>query len=155
MTEALPRASLVLLLDDGKVLLAGKKRGFGKGKIVGIGGRQEASETILETAIREMQEEVGVTPLEPKEVARLEFLFPQKPSWSMVVHVFTATAWRGEPSESDEVAPQWFALDALPFDEMWDDARTWLPEVLAGKVLGASFIYGETLKVCQKTTTFR
>ena len=70
-----------------------------------------------------MQEEVNVTPLEPKEVARLGFHFPHKPSWSMKVYVFTATTWQGKPSESDEVAPQWFAKDAIPFEKMWDDAH--------------------------------
>lgn len=132
-------------------MLARKKRGFGNGKITGIGGRQEAGETVLETAIREMQEETGVTPLEAKEVARLEFLFPYQPTWSMRVHVFTATRWRGDPTESDEVAPQWFPVEALPFEQMWDDGRYWLPDVLAGRRLTALFVYdaGERVQHCE------
>ena len=144
---------MLLLLKENQVLLARKKRGFGKGKIVGVGGRQEPGETMLETAIRETQEEIGVTPTGPNEVARLEFRFPHKPSWSMRVYVFTTTAWQGEPRELDEVAPQWFAVDAIPYTEMWDDARYWLPELLAGKTLSASFVYDEALNVCQNAIT--
>ena len=25
------------------------------------------------------------------------------------------------------MSPQWFALDGIPYAEMWDDARSWLP----------------------------
>ena len=57
----------------------------------------------------------------------------------------SAASWRGEPSGSDELDPEWFALDAVPFDEMWDDARRWLPGVLAGGRVRRTFVFGEDL----------
>jgi 8-oxo-dGTP diphosphatase len=52
-------------------------------------------------------------------------------------------AWRGQPTASEEIAPEWQPVDALPFERMWDDARLWLPMVLAGQRVAASFVYGE------------
>jgi 8-oxo-dGTP diphosphatase len=57
------------------------------------------------------------------------------------VNVFSAAAWTGEPMESAEIAPQWFPLTALPYHRMWDDARLWLPRILAGERLRATFTY--------------
>ena len=47
----------------------------------------------------------------------------------------------GEPAESDEVIPRWFASDALPFDGMWDDARYWMPLVLDGHRVTADITF--------------
>jgi hypothetical protein len=39
--------------------------------------------------------------------------------------------------------PKWYATDTLPFDEMWVDDRHWLPKVLSGERLSASFTFTE------------
>jgi 8-oxo-dGTP diphosphatase len=57
------RANLCFILRHGRVLLIRKKRGLGAGKINGPGGKIEAGESALASAIRETQEEVGVTPV--------------------------------------------------------------------------------------------
>ncbi|UCH25788.1 MAG: 8-oxo-dGTP diphosphatase [Trueperaceae bacterium] len=143
-----PSRSLLFLLRDGQVLLARKKTGFGRGKIVGIGGTAEDGEDIVQTAIRETVEETGVLPLDPKRVGSLSFFFPTRDtSWNMRAWVFTALKWKGQPVESDEVEPIWFDLDRIPFDEMWSDARFWLPQVLSGKSLEGHFIFDDTLAV--------
>ena len=58
----LRQASLCLLLREGEILLARKKRGFGVGKWNGAGGKPEPGEPIERTAIRETEEELGVHP---------------------------------------------------------------------------------------------
>jgi 8-oxo-dGTP pyrophosphatase MutT (NUDIX family) len=55
------RLTLLLLRSNGRILLGRKKRGFGAGKANGFGGKVEVGETIKEAAVREMQEESGVT----------------------------------------------------------------------------------------------
>jgi 8-oxo-dGTP diphosphatase len=60
----------------------------------------------------------------------------------MDVDIFTTTDWTGEPAESEEIRPQWFPVAVLPFGQMWDDAPRWLPRVLAGERLRATFTYG-------------
>lgn len=135
--------TLLFVLDEenGKVLLAMKKVRFGAGKWNGVGGRVMEGETIERAAMREAQEEVGVTVSEKdlEKRAVIQFSFENKPEWSRVVHVFVASRWAGEPAETEEMAPRWFALDEIPFESMWVDDRFWLPRVLKGEKLDAAF----------------
>jgi hypothetical protein len=74
-------------------------------------------------------------------IGALTFLFPARPDWDELVHVFVVHAWQEEPVESDEMRPAWFAFDEIPFDQMWDDNRYWLPQVLAGQRLSGRFVF--------------
>jgi 8-oxo-dGTP diphosphatase len=126
-----------------QVLLGHKKTGLGTGKIVGLGGHVEPRESPAEAAAREVKEEAGlhVAPEALFEAAHVTFLFPVCPRWDMVASIFTSAAWSGEATETAEIAPEWFPVTGLPLDRMWDDARYWLPRVLAGERLGATFSY--------------
>jgi len=131
------RANLCFIVRDGRVLLIRKKRGLGAGKINGPGGKIDPGETPLESAIRETQEEIGVTPLEVEERGMLHFQFAD--GYRLHCTVFLANDLRGEPVETSEAVPMWVALDAIPFEEMWEDDRYWLPELLAGGCFSAWF----------------
>ena len=131
-------------MKDGRVLLIRKKRGLGAGKVNGPGGKIEPGETALESAIREVQEEIGVTPLAIEERGMLHFQFAD--GYSLECAVFIANDLDGEPVETVEAAPFWVPVDAIPFDEMWADDRHWLPEVLAGKSFRGRFEFdGDTM----------
>jgi hypothetical protein len=41
------------------------------------------------------------------------------------------------------MAPQWFSIDAVPYDTMWPDDIYWLPKVLDGKLVRGEFIFDE------------
>ncbi len=135
-----------------QMLLGVKLRGFGQGKVVGFGGKIEEGETVAETAVRELYEEAGlrVAPDQLEEVAQLTFLFPARPDWDHLVHVSLARGWTGEPFGSAEITAEWYDLDALPYDRMWDDDRYWLPRVLAGERLQATFIYADDCQTVRK-----
>ena len=126
-----------------EVLLGLKKAGFGMDKYNGFGGKVEDGETIAQAAVRELKEETGVQVrlVDLQRVGHLTFLFPEKPDWDQVVHVFLARAWEGEPAESVEMVPTWFAVDDIPYERMWDDDAYWLPRVLAGERVRATFTY--------------
>ena len=126
-----------------QVLLGFKKTGFGAGKYSGIGGKVEPGESITVAALRELDEETGVKAAEHdlQLVGQLTFLFPNRPAWSQVVHVFLAARWEGEPIESDEMRPAWFSVDQLPFGQMWQDAHHWLPGILKGEFTRMRFVF--------------
>jgi 8-oxo-dGTP diphosphatase len=64
------RATLLFIRRDGLVLLIRKKRGLGAGKINGPGGRIDGEETPLQCAIREVEEELHVTPFDSIHLAK-------------------------------------------------------------------------------------
>lgn len=128
-----------------QVLLALKKRGFGVGKITGVGGKLEAGEDAAHSAVREMAEEisirVAVTDLRARGV--IDFFFPFKPAWNMRSTLFVVEKWQGTPCESDEVAPTFYPFDQIPFEQMWADGRYWLPPILQNKSIQARFVFGD------------
>lgn len=120
--------------DGPEVLLGMKRTGFGKGKIVGIGGHVEPGESDSEAVIREVFEETGVA-VHVEDLADagvVHFVFPARPEWDMKTRLYTARTWKGEPAPSDEILPEWFPVDTLPVERMWQDADHWLPVVLEG-----------------------
>ncbi len=133
------RATLLFVIRDGHILLIRKKRGLGAGKINGPGGRLDPGETPRQAAIREVQEELRVTPLLVQEVGELRFQFVD--GFSIHGTVFRAADCRGEPQETEEAIPLWTPLDAIPFDEMWDDDRFWLPLMLQGLYVVGRFVF--------------
>lgn len=150
LREPLRQRTLCFLIWDRRVLLGKKKRGFGQGYWLGIGGKVEESENLEQAAIREVEEEIGVTPNNINRVATLNFYFPNVENsihWNQQVCVFTANSWQGEIHESDEIFPQWFDIDKVPLDLMWDDASYWLPNILQGQKLIGDFLFSDTIKV--------
>lgn len=144
LNKPLRQVTLCFLIRDNEVLLAMKKRGFGKGKWNGTGGKPNDRETLEETAIRETVEEIAVTPKSLQQVATLNFYFPAEPednNWNQEVYVYLAKEWDGEPSETEEMAPKWFKIEEIPYDEMWSDDRYWLPKVLNGSFIKADFAF--------------
>ena len=131
---ALPlrQATLLFLMKDDQLLLAMKKRGFGEGKWNGVGGKVEAGEDVVSAMSREALEEIGCSPVDAQEVARLRFYFPEAPRgkvWDQEVIVFIASAWEGAPKST------------ITYKEMWSDDELWLPHVLNGKVVTADFMF--------------
>ena len=126
-----------------EVLLGMKKTGFGAGKWVGLGGHIEDGEKPEMAAVREVMEEssLAVSADSLQHMASIEFRFPTRPSWDQTAQVYVTWDYDGEPAESDEVSPRWFGEDELPFDLMWDDARYWLPRVLAGQVVAETISF--------------
>ena len=137
--------TLVLLKQNNKILLGLKKRGFGKGRLNGAGGKLEKGETIEECAIRETQEEIGVKVTKMEHVADIVFqdLYYRGVPERNMMHVFMATKWEGEPIESDEIKPEWFDIEKMPYDKMWIDDEKWMPQVLRGHKLEAWFHFNE------------
>lgn len=123
-------ATLVFAQVAGRVLLIRKKRGLGAGKINGPGGKVEPGEAPEACAMREVQEELHVLPVGLEPVGEHRFQFVD--GYAIYVTVYLARGIAGEPRETDEATPLWFTPDEIPYDEMWEDDRLWLPHVLEG-----------------------
>ncbi len=132
-------ATLLFVVRDGEVLLIRKKRGLGAGKINGPGGRIDPGETPDQCAVREVQEELLITPSGLEHRGQLLFQFVD--GYSIHVHVFSATDCDGEPRETDEAIPLWTDLGHIPYEEMWADDVIWLPLMLAGTPFLGRFIF--------------
>jgi 8-oxo-dGTP diphosphatase len=144
------RAVLVYVIDRklNRVLLIHKKRGLGKGKVNAPGGRIEPGETAAETAVRECQEEVAITPLNAEKRMELHFQFTS--GYALYGEAFFAGAWEGEMRESDEAVPFWCPLEKLPWENMWEDDRRWLPAALAGEKQRGYYIFDEDRMLSEK-----
>jgi 8-oxo-dGTP diphosphatase len=138
--EALPEATLCHVVDGDRTLLIRKRRGVGRGQLVGPGGKLEGEETPRECVVREVEEELGIRVCDPEPAGAFAYWAD---GWSAVVHVFRATTYDGTPSETDEAVPVWVPIDDLPFEEMWATDREWLPAVLGGERFCGTFVYHE------------
>ncbi|KAF9169189.1 Nudix (Nucleoside diphosphate linked moiety X)-type motif 1 [Mortierella sp. AD011] len=125
---------MVMDKDQQKILLGYKKRGFGAHLWNGFGGKVEPGETPKEGALRELEEEAGIT-VKPEKLYKagiLLFLFENDPV-GLETHVYKAFEHEGQIRECDEMRPQWFNFADIPFDQMWEDDRVWLPKLLQGQ----------------------
>jgi 8-oxo-dGTP diphosphatase len=135
------RATLLFIREPGRILLIHKKTGLGKGKINGPGGRIEPGESDRDGAVREVQEELCVTPTGVREAGQLWFQFVD--GYSLHGVVFTADGYTGELCETREAAPLWTPLDRIPYDRMWADDALWFPLMLAGRGFRGFFVFDD------------
>lgn len=135
------RANLLFVQEGDRVLLIRKKTGLGSGKINGPGGKLDPGETAREAAVREIREELHlrVRPEACEEMGVLRFQFVD----GLALHcvVFRTHEYEGVPTETEEAAPIWFSLDAIPFEEMWEDDRYWLRPMLDGRKFRGDFVF--------------
>ena len=131
--------TLCLVCTQTHVLLAMKKRGFGAGRFNGFGGKVEPGETVEVAAAREMMEEGNIEPVSMQKVGLLTFTFLESTN-ELEVHVFKVIDFTGDPTESEEMKPQWFAWSDIPNKQMWVDDEYWLPFVQAGQCFTGAFL---------------
>lgn len=134
--------TLCIVHDKTRVLLGMKKRGFGMGKWNGFGGKVNANETILEATKRELKEEADIDANDLIEMGIIEFEFKRNPE-ILEVHIFKGLNYTGKPKEGEEMKPEWFKIDEIPFDKMWPDDKYWFPMLLDNKRFEGRFVFGE------------
>lgn len=132
------------IVQNGKVLLGYKKRGFGKHKYNGFGGKVEDGETSREAALRELEEEAGIAA--PLEYAGTLLFLSEGADVAFHIDIYRAEEYTGIIAETDEMRPEWFALPStnpqspeaespsIPFAQMWDTDVHWMP-LLFSKII--------------------
>ena len=143
--------TLCLLKKGNNILLAMKKRGFGKGKYNGVGGKLEQGETPEQAMERETQEEIAVIPTKYEKVGFIEFdEYYKGEKTKIAFHLYIANEWIGEPTETEEMKPEWFDIKNIPYDKMFPDDSYWLPLILKGKKIKAYFDFDENWHLLSK-----
>ncbi|EFL4509359.1 8-oxo-dGTP diphosphatase MutT [Escherichia fergusonii] len=74
------------------------------------GGKIEAGETPDQAVIRELQEEVGITPERFSLFEKLEYQFPDR---HITLWFWLVESWEGEPWGKEGQPGQWITLDNL------------------------------------------
>ncbi|MCF7838717.1 MAG: NUDIX domain-containing protein, partial [Candidatus Marinimicrobia bacterium] len=114
-------------------------------KINGPGGRLEPGETPRQAAIREVQEELHITPRGVRAVGEMRFQFHD--GFAIHGYVFRAGAYTGTPTETAEACPIWTPLARIPYSRMWADDRLWMPLMLARQSFSGHFLFeGDRLR---------
>jgi len=140
-------ATLCFIVKDGRVLLLKKAEGlWGGGKWNGPGGKLHPGENPQQGAIREMFEETGLTVEDPEQQGVLYFFFGREAEPDWVVYVFRAEAFSGEMRESEEGILRWHPVEHLPYEQMWEDDRHWLPVLLSGQRFKGGFYFDEEVE---------
>ncbi len=137
--QARDPATLVFVIRAGKILLIHKKTGLGKGKINGPGGKVEPGENPEEGAVRECQEELGITVSNLEYCGQHRFQFVD--GYSIHVWVYRTSEFTGVPTETEEARPLWVSLDEIPYEQMWEDDKIWLPMLLRGERFTSRWIF--------------
>ena len=136
------------------VLLGLRKQssvGLGLQLIAGLGGKVGDSpeckhETHFEALVRELREEVGIEVQNAVEMGNVQFIFPDKPKWTMDTKIYLIDEWNGEPTESEDILPLWYPKHALPWNQMFSDNPLWLPRVLLGEKIQAVMLHREEVE---------
>ncbi|MEM6883544.1 MAG: 8-oxo-dGTP diphosphatase [Verrucomicrobiota bacterium] len=132
---------LCFVFERDEVLLIEKKRGLGAGKVNGPGGKIDPGETSMQATIRECQEEIGITPVNPKSCGELFFQFAD--GLAQHCEVFRSEKAEGELIETDEAKAFWQPLAEVPYDRMWQDDEFWFPHMVEGKYFKGYFTFDE------------
>ncbi|MBN1779224.1 MAG: 8-oxo-dGTP diphosphatase [Candidatus Buchananbacteria bacterium] len=133
-------STLCLLREGERILLGYKKRGLGQGRWNGFGGKVIDGETIEQAAKRELLEEVNLVANSLEKFGVINFYFQHNDELHEV-HIYRVIDYSGEIKESEEMKPQWFEIDQIPYDQMWDDDRVWYNYFFAGKKFRGEFTF--------------
>jgi len=123
-----------------------KKEGLGIGRYNGFGGKVETGESIEAAAQREVFEEANLTIKNLFKVGVLEFSWNNKND-ALEVHIFKSTDFSGKIEESEEMRPEWFSMDKVPYKKMWSSDTYWWPLVLQNKKFVGNFIFDKNDQV--------
>lgn len=139
--------TLGILLRNDKVLLGEKKRGeIGIGILSGPGGKQEPDETLTECLIRETREELAIEldPVSLELAAVIDFYVADE--IDSRVYVSRVEVSLGEVRETKEMIPQWYLLNKLPYEGMFESDIHWFLKAARGNAFHAKVYYRERAK---------
>jgi len=97
-------------------------------------------------AAREMYEETGLRVSGLHFQGILNFYLGESKELDQAVFLFVCRNFTGKMRQSIEGELRWFSIDAIPYQEMWEDDQVWLPLLLDGKSLVGNFYFSKNYK---------
>ena len=141
------QATLCFPIRGDEVLLAYKQKKIGAGLLNGFGGRAETKDRdIYDTNFREVEEEIGIRLKTVRKIGKIAFHNPSKDERlrRMMVHIFKATEWEGEPVETEEMKKiNWYKINDIDYEKFLKADRKFMPDILNGKCLEGLIEYEE------------
>lgn len=114
------QTSLCYLEQDGCYLMLHrikKKKDVNHDKWIGVGGKFEPGETALACALREVQEETGLTMQNPQYRGIVDFYCAPWPAERM--HLYTCTEFTGTMTDCNEGTLEWVPKEAVQNLPIW------------------------------------
>ena len=134
-------ASLSIVEDtvNHRFLMVRNKRGINKGFVNFPGGKKEEGESMEDCVKRETFEETAITIENPVEVGYVEF-----PNSDFYVHIYKSTKFSGNivPREG-EVDVFWVDCDKVPYEEMRQTDKDFVPDILGGKFVRRQYLFDD------------
>jgi 8-oxo-dGTP diphosphatase/2-hydroxy-dATP diphosphatase len=91
-----------------------------------------------------LQEECGITALGMEQCGVIFFEFDDAVEKHLLeVHVYVASKYEGTITESEEMLPEWYDLNDIPYRFMWVDDVHWFPIMFSGKKFRAHFVFSD------------
>ncbi len=118
----------MLRREDGCVLVQNRRKGNWDG-LTFPGGHVEAGESLVESVVREMREETGLTIRHPRLVGAKNWM--QDDGSRYIVLMYTASEYEGELHASEEGDVRWMTLEQLRAGPMADGMELYLDVYLS------------------------
>jgi len=129
--HVIPRTLIFLFDSHDQVLLikGSDKKQRWPGKYNGVGGQIETGEDILEAALRELQEESGITDVELSLVGQIMIQISE--SAGVAIFIFRGKYERADFVSSQEGTLEWIKISDLNKIPIVEDLSVLLPRVIS------------------------
>ncbi len=143
-------ATLAYIFSGNKVLLGAKKYGGAKGKLNGFGGKVEKDDKdIFDAVKREIFEETNLVISNPELHGCL--IFNQKKQKKKgIVYLFLVKDFSGDVKESDEMSVEWFDIQNIPEERMWESDKYWFRYVLQKRKFEIELVFNSENDLCDE-----
>lgn len=121
----------MLRCADGRVLVQ-NRRDPSWGGLTFPGGHVEPGESLVDSVIREMREETGLTVRNPRLIGSKSWM--QKDGSRYLVLLYTATEYEGELHDSEEGDVRWMTIEEMRAGEMVEGMELFFRIYLDGDV---------------------